>query len=356
MSIKRILTSVILACGIALVGGAAAVILGGMPTTGFDKIEVLAAQELEVPVQINMANVEAAWRSWMVRNGVTQSSFAIGLDGEILHSSAQARSADMAYPMASLSKAITGMCLNQILAESSYSWDSTLADLAPEFDKMNFTPAAEMADLTLVQIATHTSGLPKALTYGTTSIRAANLSSQPAMTRAALQESSNFGPRGSRVYSNANYAILGFLIEAMTGEPYSDYCAAHIMAPAGATEAGVVGQMAYTAGYGGWSVSVEDYARFAMFWFDPIQPWMETPSSFAYDSDAHYGMGANVHLTAGGTVVSHNGRWTHDDPHKPNIGALFLVRADGVTIVVNWDGSFDYALYDELYEVLYDAL
>jgi len=330
--------------------------MGGISTSGLVEAKVEFTQETEAAERINPASVETAWRDWMVRNGVTHSSLAIGHAGAIMHSSAQMRDPDVAYPMASLSKAVTGMCLNQLLTESPYSWDSTLADLAPEFAKMNLTPATEMADLTLTQIATHTSGLPKILTYGTTSIRSTNLSSQPTMTRAALGEPSNFGPRGSRIYSNANYAILGFLIEAMTAEPYADYCAAQIMMPAGATQASVTGRMSYTAGYGGWSVSVEDYARFAMYWFDPAQPWMETPANFAYDGSAHYGMGTNVYPRQVGTYVSHNGRWTHNDPQKPNIGALFFVRADGVTVVVNWDKSLDYALYDELYQVLQDAL
>lgn len=353
MSLRKTIASIFLLGGLALVAGAATVTLGGVPVSVSDGVEVQKSEAVE---PINTARVEAAWRDWMAQNGVTQSSLAVGHAGTILHSSAQMRNPDAAYPMASLTKAVTGMCLNQLLAESTYSWGSTLADLAPEFTKMNFTPAAEMADLTLTQIATHTSGLPKILTYGTMSTHATNLSSQPTMTRAALKEPANFGTRGSYVYSNANYAILGFLIEAMAGEPYGDYCKDHIMIPAGATQADVAGRMAYTAGYGGWSISVEDYARFAMHWFGQTQPWMTTPANFAYDNNAHYGMGTYVYPTREGTFISHIGRWTHKDLQKPNIGAMFFVRADGVTVVVNWDGSLDYALYDELREVLRDAL
>ena len=356
MSLNKIFASAILVSGLAFLGGSVVVGLGMLPSNVINGVEVAAAEKAEVTEPINKMEAEAAWRDWMAHNGVTQSSLVIGRAGTILHSAAQNRGPDAVYPMASLSKAVTGMCLNQLLTNSPYSWDSTLADLAPEFAKMNFTPDVQMADLTLTQIATHTSGLPKTLKYGVMSTRSANLSSQPTMAKAALKEPSNFGPRGIYVYSNANYAILGFLIEAMTGEPYGDHCKTNIMVPAGAIQAGVTGRMSYAAGYGGWSVSVEDYARFAMHWFDPAQPWMKTPENFGYDKAVHYGMGIHVYPTQRGTFVSHSGRWTHTDTNKPNIGSLFFVREDGTTVVANWEGSLDYALYKQLHQALRDAL
>lgn len=356
MGLQKILALGVLVGGLALTAGAVALSLKGGAVGLPDKAEVQVSQGTKAAEPINTMKVETAWRNWMAQNSVTQSSLAIGRAGTILRSAAQKRAPDAPYPMASLSKAVTGICLNQILTNSTYTWDSTLADLAPEFAKMNFTPDAQMANLTLTQIATHTSGLPKTLKYGVMSTRSANLSSQPTMAKAALKEPSNFGARGSYVYSNANYAILGFLIEAMTGEPYGDHCKTNIMVPAGATQAGVTGRMSYAAGYGGWSVSVEDYARFAMHWFDPAQPWMKAPENFAYDKSVHYGMGIHVYPTQRGTFVSHGGRWTHTNIHKPNIGSLFFVREDGTTVVVNWDGSLDYALYKQLHQALRDAL
>jgi len=353
MGLRKILASASLITGLTLVVGAVVVALDGMPANALVGTKLQGAQ---AATPINTAKVETAWRDWMAQTGVKQSSLAIGRDGTILHSVGQRRAPDTAYAMASLSKAVTGMCINQLLTNSPYSWDSTLADLAPEFAKMNFTPAAQMTGLTLSQIATHTSGLPTTLNYGKMSTRARNLSSQPTMTRAALKEPSNFGPRGRYTYSNANYAILGSLIEAMTGASYGDHCKAHIMVPAGATQAMVSGRMFYAAGYGGWSASVEDYARFAMHWFDPAQPWMTTPESFGYDRGAQYGMGVSAYQTRAGTFVSHTGKWTHTDPRKPNIGSLFFVRSDGTTVVASWDGSLDASRYEHLHQALRDAL
>ncbi len=356
MQLRKVLAMVVMVCGLTLLSGAAVVGFGGasIATTPTPDLEIVKAPDPSIP--LNTDGAEAVWRDWMAQNGVTQSSFAIGRDGVILHSAAQKRFPDTAYPMASLSKAVTAICLNQLLINSRYSWESTLADLASELATINVTLAPQIADLTLTQIATHTSGLPEILNYGNMLARSANLNSQSTMAKAALMREENLGTRGSYVYSNANYAILGFLIEAMTGQPYGEHCKASIMTPAGATQAAVAGRMAFTAGYGGWSVSVEDYARFAMHWFAPDQPWMASPANYAYDQAVHYGMGTHVYPTSRGTFVSHSGRWTYRDPQKPNIGAMFFVRDDGTTVVINWDGSLDYARYGELHDAVRDAL
>jgi hypothetical protein len=67
-------------------------------------------------------------------------------------------------------------------------------------------------------------------------------------------------------------------------------------------------------------------------------------------------MGVHVYPANGGTFISHTGRWTHSNSQKPNIGALFFVRADGVTVVANWDGSIEPEHYHQLHNLLRDAL
>ena len=320
-------------------------------------VTVDSTEDQITPVpQISVAEADAAWRGWMARNGVVASSLAIGLNAEIVHSVGIRRSAQSQYPMASLSKAVTGICLNQLLNDTPYDWASTIGDLQPEWNNINLSPAQEMMGITLGQVATHTSGLPELLNYGTTSTRDVNLSNQSAMTRAALREASNFSTSGSYQYSNSNYAILGTLIEAMSGESYGEYCGARILEPAGAMDAGVTGRMAQTAGYGGWSMSAEDYARFVMYWFDQSQPWMKAQAGFPFDSASNYGMGVRAVYRRGATYVEHTGRWTHRNPIWPNVGSLFFMREDGVVAVVNWDKSLDFGAYSELRDLLYAAL
>lgn len=357
MGLRKAIAFGLLLCGTGLIGAGVVTSLEGPLSPVRQAAPAAAVAKAGAGTRpVDSAAAETAWRSWMERHQVSSASLAIGRDGAILHSAGVKRSPQTAYPLASLSKAVTGLCLNQLLEGSPYGWHSSLADLAPEFAKVNFTPAPQMATLTLTQIATHTSGLPEQLTYGSLSTRSVNLSSQPTMAKAALREPENFGLRGSYVYSNANYAILGFLIEALSGRPYGEICKARITLPAGAEQAAVAGRMSHAAGYGGWAASVEDYARIAMHWFAPDRPWMQAPDGFAYDRAVRYGMGVHVFDTAAGVSVSHSGRWTHKDPHKPNIGALFFVRPDGLVVVASWDRSLPWEAYDELYALLQNAV
>jgi CubicO group peptidase (beta-lactamase class C family) len=97
--------------------------------------------------------------------------------------------------------------------------------------------------------------LPMRFVQGKTSLQNKHLDSQISMTRTALKVPENFNAESGYTYSNANYAILGSLVGAMSGGSYGEVCKTRIMDPANALNANVSGRMAKTAGYGGWSRS-----------------------------------------------------------------------------------------------------
>lgn len=130
---------VLLLCGSGLIGAGVVSSLDG-PLPGSGRRRCRRRTPHPQPA-VSSAAAEAAWRGWMARHQVSAGTLAIGLGGAVLHSAGEKRSPQTGYPVASLSKAVTGMCLNQLLQDSPYGWDSTLADLAPEFAKVNFTPA-----------------------------------------------------------------------------------------------------------------------------------------------------------------------------------------------------------------------
>ncbi|WP_375265459.1 serine hydrolase domain-containing protein [Planktotalea sp.] len=299
---------------------------------------------------------ETAWREWMGIYGVTASSIAIGQDGSILRSRGAKRAPSTSFPMASLSKSITAHCLNTFLEDSPYDWSSTLADLQPVLAKLNLTPGDAMLEKTLTEFATHTSGLPTRLVQGKTSLQNKHLDSQASMTRTALKVPANFNAESEYSYSNANYAILGSLIGAMSGGSYAEVCKARIMDPAKALNANVSGHMAKTAGYGGWLVSVEDYARYAMHWFAPNTPWVKEPRDFALDPETGYGMGALVRNHDRGYLFSHGGSWKHPDRRRANLGSYMMVGPDGTAVVVSWDTKLPPEAYRHLHRAFAEHL
>jgi CubicO group peptidase (beta-lactamase class C family) len=299
---------------------------------------------------------ETEWRAWMKNFDVSASGIAIVRDGKILRSRGMKRSPSTSFPMASLSKSITAHCLNTFLKDSPYDWNSTLEELQPVLSRLNLSPGAPMLEKTLNQFATHTSGLPMKLVQGKTSLSKAHLDSQASMTRTALKVAANFNVHSGYTYSNANYAILGSLISALSEGSYGEVCKKRIMDPAGALNANVSGHMAKTAGYGGWLVSVEDYARYAMHWFAPDAPLVTTPAQFAYDPDTGYGMGVWVRTLGEAKSFHHGGSWKHADRRRANLGSFVIIGPDGTAVVVSWDKRLSPDAYSHLFKVISEHL
>lgn len=176
------------------------------------------------------------------------------------------------------------------------------------------------------------------------------------MTRTALKVNANFNINSGYTYSNANYSILGSLIGAMSERPYGEVWKERIMDPAGALNANVSGHMAKTAGYGGWLVSVEDYARYAMHWFAPDAPWTTEPAKYAYDPKTGYGMGVWLRYLGEAKSFHHGGSWKHADRRRANLGSFMIVGPDGTAVVVSWDKNLSSDAYSHLFQVISEHL
>lgn len=265
-------------------------------------------QEPEITAP-NLGAIQAAWRNWMVRHDITQSTISIGQNGKILSTVDAGRSAELAYPVASLSKAVTAMCLNKLLPTTPYTWDTPLSELTPVWDNLNMAPHAELAKLPLSALVTHTSGLPRRIDPAKTGPQGRNFYTQINFARTALRDPTLLNPDRKHLYSNVGYGLLGQIIEGMTGQPYGDYCGTTIMAPAGATSAQIGGPMWATGGFGGWSITASDYARFIMYWYAADRPWVKTPQNYPLDRASGMGLSVYNYYDNGRHMFYHSGLW-----------------------------------------------
>ena len=280
---------------------------------------------------------------------------ALGDKGTVLHTAGLSRDAHTAYPLASLSKAVTAMCLNTLLAQSPYSWDIPLSDLASVWQELNTAPHPEIAKLPLSAFVTHTSGLPKNIDADETAGEGRNLYTQIHFARSALRDPEHLKPQRKHFYSNVNYAILGQIIEGMSGNSYDDTCYDTTMAPAGAQGAQVGGRMWATAGFGGWSVSASDYARFVMHWHSPERPWTADPTAFAYDRKSGAGLGVFHRHEDDRHTMNHSGLWRSKIPAR-RAGAMFITSDTGAVFVANWQDNLKSAAYNDLRKSITAAL
>jgi CubicO group peptidase (beta-lactamase class C family) len=158
------------------------------------------------------------------------------------------------YQIGSVTKVLTNLLLAEMVARGEVSYDTTLRDLLA--DEVDFANEA-VGDITLMELATHTSGLPRL---------PANLA--PANNRdpyadfdrealyRALASTREGQPLGKRyAYSNFGLGLLGHLLGRVHGDGYRAALAERVLAPLGLEATGFDAGKSAASGYSGGQVT-----------------------------------------------------------------------------------------------------
>jgi CubicO group peptidase (beta-lactamase class C family) len=193
--------------------------------------------------------------------------------------------ADTVYRIGSISKSFTGLALLSLRDDGALHLDDPLATWIPEANNITYT-TRDARPITLRQLATHTSGLPRDGSYDQVGgpDEAAVVGS---LARVTLERA----PGLESVYSNLGFSLLGIVISHAAKQPFQDVIAARIWKPLGMTATswdGAGAKLARTfgpddkptepaklgasAGDGGIYSSVRDMARYAAFLLDAYPP------------------------------------------------------------------------------------
>jgi len=127
-------------------------------------------------------------------------------------------------------------------------------------------------------------------------------------------------------YSNANYLILGVVIEKLTNTDYETYCNNEVRR--------------ILSSYGGWEISPVDYLRFADEYF--TNDWItKFPAAHnfhpAMERSRRYGLGVWMRKSYQGTKFWHGGslRWK-SKWQNARFGSYFTVYENGFSVSVNY--------------------
>lgn len=247
---------------------------------------VALAQPAHAQSTDRATQIIAAWSEWVEAGGTETATIVVMQAGEIVAETSIGVAPNTAMPIASLSKALTAQCILKLSETGVLSMDMTLADV--------LDVSEQMRGVTLSQLLTHTSGIWPDSTQNNAELRRAQTDQTRSISRQALERPVQFGEVGTYAYNNENYAILGAIVEKLSGATYYQTCSDAVFFPLDIQSASIQGEWAAHGAWGGWSISASDYARVAWAMFAPSSQVGARPIDWpttALENGANYGTG-----------------------------------------------------------------
>jgi CubicO group peptidase (beta-lactamase class C family) len=149
--------------------------------------------------------------------------------------------ADSRFEIASMTKPITAIAIMQLVEEGKVRLDGHVSDYVP------FYPRETGDRITIDQLLSHTSGLQQDIAFAddpnnvpaVVPLINADLLSNDSIVKLIAQRPLRFAPGTSYGYSSDAYAVLGAVIEHVTGMPVWRALKMRVLDRAGMTETGV---------------------------------------------------------------------------------------------------------------------
>lgn len=298
-------------------------------------------------------SIVAAWQGWLSENNVGQSSIAVSHQGKLVYAGGKGTSPKEAIPLASLSKAITGACVARLISSGALSSSDTVGSIFASSSKVKVRNQLA-AQVNVGQLLTHTSGLTPDATQKS---MVGWLGSQTVRHTEASNVALARNPKSSGTYryNNENYAILGAIIEERTGTSYETYCDREVLAPAGVSTGRLTKPWGAFGAWGGWEMSVVDYAKFIARFYGPKGLVGRNPTAFP-NADlrrgAKYGTGSLFRSSGSSFNFWHAGRHCFS---KGEAGAFFASWRGGWSVVVSYNDCLGDRQVGNLDEALANA-
>jgi CubicO group peptidase (beta-lactamase class C family) len=136
------------------------------------------------------------------------------------------------FHLGSCTKALTAVLLGILVDEGKIKWSTTLKEVFPELAN---EIRGEYKDVTLEQLLSHSSGLPRDPVTFSNSGTAKDQRYEVVKTSLLLNPAV---PKGKYLYSNLGMIIAGAIAEKLTGEQYEQLLITKVLLPLGITSGG----------------------------------------------------------------------------------------------------------------------
>ncbi|MGW6057894.1 serine hydrolase domain-containing protein [Streptomyces sp. NPDC055189] len=186
---------------------------------------------------VNWSEVDAYVRGRLDATGTPGAALAVIEDGRVVHQRGfgedgrgRAVTPDTPFLWGSLSKPVTGLAVMQQVEAGRVELDAPVRTYLPWFRLAD----PEVSDrITVRHLLTHTSGIPTSASgeIGDRYDNAPGALADAARDLARIEPADR--PGGSYAYSSAGYAVLGALVEKVSGRPFGTYLHEKILDPLG---------------------------------------------------------------------------------------------------------------------------
>ena len=322
------------------------------------KLHVVAVALLVLGAGLRAEPQDVTYRLKRVRKNHKVPALAVAavVDGEVVAAGAQGRrkitekeervTTNDLWQLGSCTKSMTASVVAMLVEDGDLNWDMTVGEAFPDFaDAMR--PA--WREVTLEQLLTHRGGAPGEPPPDLWKIarerRGTPTEQRAEFVRGILSREPEKPPGTHWIYSDSGYAIVGAMMERITGKAWEDLMRVRLFVPLGLNSAGFGEPRAADPPEQPWGhrgekgaftpvpagpdadnppaigpaasvhMSIGDFASYAAWHVLGArgEGWLLTPASFKKlhtpQGEHNYAMGWSVSTRrwAGGTVLMHNG-------------------------------------------------
>jgi CubicO group peptidase (beta-lactamase class C family) len=309
----------------------------------------MAAGSCAGPAQAQPSPLAGIFAAWMREHGVEAGVAAMALDGRlgVIHGFGGADPRKR-MPVWSLSKFVTGLAVGRLVAQGRLALEMPLAQAMPRRLARHGVAASPLARVTLAQLLSHRSGLPR--DPGGEEIpglSAALRRQRPEEITAEHLASAVFAalpvapPGAAYNYSNANFLLAGFAVEEAAGEPHAAFAAREVLGRLGIRDAGLDENWGMLGATGGWSLSPAEYLALLLRGIrhpalvpPRVRAWMQDPAGkqVGQGDAAFYALGLRHRPVQGGINHWHFGAMRYRWPAwglDTNAGTFAVLTAGG---------------------------
>lgn len=335
-------------------------ILSGCAATKEQAIDVKTIPNAQ-QVEKTTTRLIDTFNNFLDRNAIRNGAIAISYKGKLVGQSGKNRTAADPARLASLSKGITAVCTIHALENTNFNVNTPLQILIP--DKLNSVANGlhQFGPITINQLITHTSGIrTKHLSLQGRFIRRYNREQKSWQLNNIMKYKPASGHGRNYFYSNANYLILGLVIERLTQTGYEEYCSNTIFSPLGISAAKLTPRWRILSAYAGWELSPIDHLRFINRYF--TNNWISAfyklrDFKTVSNESAQYGLGAWMREHRNGMRFWHNGTITWNSTQQnARFASFFAVYENGFSVSLNYAKDARDGRGREIEKALYKAI